>query len=64
MTFLAGCGTIPINTVCPPVVSYTTEETDEIEKVRIEVNNIILNRFLKDYLDLRDNIKKCNAKKF
>jgi hypothetical protein len=39
-------------------VNYTIGETREIERIRIEQNNIVLNRFLKDYLDLRDRVRR------
>jgi hypothetical protein len=43
------------------MVNYTAGEMKEIERIRVEVDNIILNRFLKDYKDLRDNIRRCTT---
>jgi hypothetical protein len=45
------------------MVNYTEEETKEVERIGREINNITLNRFLKDYLELRDNLRKCKASK-
>jgi hypothetical protein len=61
--FLGACQTAPINSVCPSIVNYTIGETREIERIRIEQNNIVLNRFLKDYKDLRDMVRRCNEVK-
>ncbi|GMO58839.1 MAG: hypothetical protein Ta2D_04610 [Rickettsiales bacterium] len=56
--FLINCRMVNTNS-CPNIVNYTIDETREIEKIRVSVKNIILNRFLKDYLDLREKIRIC-----
>ena len=49
-----------ISNSCPPIVNYTIEEEQELEKVLKEINNQIINRFIIDYGNLRYNIKICN----
>lgn len=44
---------------CPSIVSYTKEEQIELEKVRRETNSLILDKFLIDYYNLREDIKMC-----
>ncbi len=45
---------------CPPIVNYTATEQQELEKTLKEVNRPIINRFIIDYGNLRENLRICN----
>lgn len=46
---------------CPTIVKYTKEEQIELERVRKEINSLILDKFLIDYYNLREDIKMCRG---
>jgi hypothetical protein len=54
-----GCTKNVISTTCPPIVIYTIEEQIELDKIRTQVNNLTLDKFLIDYYNLRENLKIC-----
>lgn len=57
MIFLTSCKTVSISTACPEIQFYTLEEQQEVDKIRKEINNLILNKFLIDYGNLRNSLK-------
>lgn len=58
MTYLISCQKV-ISNSCPDLVHYTIEEQRELEKTLKEINKPIVNRFIIDYGNLRDKIRKC-----
>ena len=61
MLCLTSCRKVIISNACPPLVSYSAEEQKEVDRVRKQVNNITLDKFLIDYGNLRENIRICNG---
>lgn len=49
-----------ISNYCPPIVNYTIEEQQELENNLKEVNRPIINKFIIDYGNLRENLRICN----
>lgn len=58
MTYLISCQKV-ISNSCPDIVHYTIEEQRELKKTLKEINKPIVNRFIIDYGNLRDKIKRC-----
>lgn len=61
MLFLTSCRKVIISNACPNYTRYTIEEQQEVDRVRKQVNNITLDRFLIDYGNLREDLKICNG---
>ena len=59
MTYLISCQKV-ISNSCPDIVHYTIEEQRELEKTLKEINKPIVNRFIIDYGNLREKIRRCN----
>lgn len=60
LSCLVGCKTVNFNE-CPTIVKYTKEEQVELERIRKEANSLILDKFLIDYYNLREDIKMCRG---
>ena len=58
MTYLISCQKV-ISNSCPDIVHYTIEEQRELEKTLKEVDKAIINKYIIDYGNLRDKIKRC-----
>ena len=57
-TYLISCQKV-ISNSCPDIVHYTIEEQRELEKTLKEVDKSIINKYIIDYGNLRDKIKRC-----
>ena len=60
MIFLTSCKTVNISTACPEIPFYTLEEQQEVEKIKKQVNNLVLDKFLIDYGNLRNSLRINN----
>ena len=58
MTYLISCQKV-ISNSCPDLVHYTIEEQQELRNILKDINKPIVNRFIIDYGNLRDKIKRC-----
>ena len=58
MTYLISCQKV-ISNSCPDLVHYTIEEQQELRNILKDINKPIVNRFIIDYGNLRDKIRKC-----
>ena len=58
MTYLISCQKV-ISNSCPDLVHYTIEEQRELEKTLKEIDKAIINKYIIDYGNLRDKIKRC-----
>lgn len=47
--------------ICPDIVSYTQEEQKELLNILQKENNEILNKFILDYYNLREDVRICNS---
>lgn len=65
MLFLTNCRMANISNTCPNIQFYTIEEQREINRIRTEVkvkneaDGLILDKFLIDYFNLREDLKIC-----
>ena len=59
MTYLISCQKV-ISNSCPDIVHYTIEEQRELKKTLKEVDKAIINKYIIDYGNLREKIKRCN----
>lgn len=65
MLFLTNCRMENISTYCPNIQFYTIEEQRELNRIRTEVktknvaDGLILDKFLIDYFNLREDLKLC-----
>ncbi len=60
--FLINCKTANFNKyICPSIIKYTKEEQSEIINILKTNNNILLNRFIIDYYNLREKIRICKG---
>ena len=50
------------NNICPDIVEYTKEEQNELVNILQNNNNILLNRFIIDYYNLREKNRICKGK--
>lgn len=57
---LANCKMVDSN-ICPNIVSYTQEEQKELSDILQKENNEILNKFILDYYNLREDMRICNS---
>ena len=57
MTYMISCQRV-ISNSCPDIVHYTIEEQQELEKTLKEVNKPIINKYIIDYGNLRDKLKR------
>jgi len=63
IVFLTNCRTTNISTACPDVPFYTEEEQIELDRIRKEVNSMLLDKVLIDYGNLREDLRECNKAK-
>ncbi len=67
MLCLTSCKMANISNACPPIVNYTLEEQKELNRIRKELKEkkeadlILLDRFLIDYFNLREDLALCHA---
>lgn len=47
--------------ICPDTVNYTQEEQKELLNILQKENNEILNKFILDYYNLREDVRICNS---
>ena len=47
--------------ICPDIVNYTQEEQKELLNILQKENNEILNKFILDYYNLREDVRICNS---
>ena len=57
---LANCKMVSSN-ICPDTVNYTQEEQKELLNILQKENNEILNKFILDYYNLREDVRICNS---
>ena len=57
---LANCKMVNSN-ICPDIVNYTQEEQKELLNILQKENNGILNKFILDYYNLREDVRICNS---
>lgn len=50
------------NNICPDIVEYTKEEQSKLINILQNNNNILLNRFIIDYYNLREKVRICKGK--
>lgn len=60
LSCLISCKMVHFNE-CPSIATYTKEEQVELERVRKEADSLILDKFLIDYYNLREDIKMCRG---
>jgi hypothetical protein len=57
---LTSCKMVNSN-ICPDMVNYTQEEQKELLNILQKENNEILNKFILDYYNLREDVRVCNG---
>lgn len=57
---LTNCKMVDSN-ICPDIVNYTREEQKELLNILQKENNEILNKFILDYYNLREDVRICNS---
>ena len=57
---LANCKMVSFS-ICPDTVNYTQEEQKELLNILQKENNEILNKFILDYYNLREDVRICNS---
>ena len=57
---LTNCEMVSSN-ICPDIINYTQEEQKELSNILQKENNKILNKFILDYYNLREDVRICNG---
>ena len=59
---ISGCFRTSMINSCPAIVNYSFEEQMELNKIREQIKSVLLDKFLIDYYNLREDLKLCNKK--